>query len=106
MVLIYFLFFYHFTDFGVSELGKPIPSFFYFPKLLRHELLFFKGFELLYFLVGRNEDLVARNLLHRFAIWDILFDQKVFDELPLLFNLGEFFIIIFLTARMHYELVA
>jgi len=70
----------------VSVLGKLSPSFSYFPKLLKREQLFFKGFGPRYFLVGRHEDLVARSLHHHFAISDILFDQKVFDKFPLLFD--------------------
>jgi hypothetical protein len=70
----------------VSVLGKLSPSFSYFPKLLKHEQLFFKGFGLRYFLVGRHGDLVARSVHHHFTILDILFDQKVFDKFPLLFN--------------------
>jgi hypothetical protein len=103
--LVYFRFFSRFVGFGVSVLGKLIPTFSYFPKLLKHGLLFFMGFGLLYFLDGRHGDLLANNLHHHFAILDILFDQKVFNEFPLLFNLEEFFIITFLTARMHFELV-
>jgi hypothetical protein len=99
-------FFCRFVGFGALGLEKLVRLFFCFPKLLRHGLLFFEDFRLPCFLDGRRVDLVGCSLRHHFAISGILFDQKAFNLFHLPFNSEEFFAIIFLTAKMHYELVA
>lgn len=105
MALVFLRFVSRFAGFKALKLVTFVLAFSCFPRLFGHDLLFAKGFILRWFLYGKREDSVGCNLRHHLAISDILFDQKTFNFVHLPFDSEEFFAIIFLTARMHYELV-